>query len=75
MKKITSPLTIFLLLITLSVFSQEDERLIKEINSFEEARQERVRTYLDNHLSYRADRFRVLVDVINGRPIPLKTTI
>ena len=69
MKTITSALTIFLLLITLSVFSQGDERLINEIDSFEEARQERVRTYLDNHLSYRADRFSVLVDVINGRPI------
>ena len=69
MKTITRILSILLVFMTFTSFSQDSKVITEEIESYEEARKERVRTYLDNHLSYRADRFSVLVDVVNGRPI------
>jgi subtilisin family serine protease len=69
MKTITRTLSILLIFMTFTSFSQNDKGIANEIKSFEEARQERVSNYLDTHPNYKKERFSVLVDVINGRPI------
>ncbi|PKG42213.1 S8 family serine peptidase [Psychroflexus sp. MES1-P1E] len=69
MKTITKILSILIIFISFISFGQDNKGIEDEIKSNEETRKERVRVYLENHQNYKSDRFSVLVDVINGKPI------
>jgi len=69
MKTITRILSILLVFMAFTSFSQDNKEVAEEIENYEEARKEKVRVYLENHQNYKSNRFSVLVDVINGRPI------
>ncbi len=69
MKTITKILSILIIFISFISFGQDNKEIEDEIKSNEETRKERVRVYLENHQNYKSDRFSVLVDVINGKPI------
>ncbi|AFU67997.1 secreted subtilisin-like protease, S8 peptidase family [Psychroflexus torquis ATCC 700755] len=69
MKTITRILSILLVFVSFISFSQDGKIITEEIESYEEARKEKVRVYLENHQNYKSNRFSVLVDIINGKPI------